>query len=165
MNMLPAITPTQARLPRTYAGKGVYFILDGTGRVKIGVTDDIARRMSGIQTGCSTELVLVRFIGGAGPKVERWLHRRFSGHRVQGEWFDFSDEMMTITPPDEVPSIPRVVKRRDVRLTLKERIIQADGNAELLGLTDHQRLLILVQNITNEEAAALCDVIRTFVKA
>lgn len=159
MNMLPSITPAQARLCR---GKGVYFLLDGSGRVKIGVTNDVSRRMSGVQTGCSTELSLIRFIEGAGPKVERWLHRKFSAHRVQGEWFNFSDEMMEVTPPDEVPDVPRVVKRRDVRLTLKERVARADRDAKLMGLTDHQRLLILVQSITDEEANALCGVIRTF---
>ena len=145
------------------SGKGVYFAQDGLGRVKIGVTIDVASRLASLRTGNSTELTLIRFIDGAGQKVEKWLHRRFKSYRIQGEWFHFSDEMMSVSVPDEVPSIPSITVRRDIRLTLKERIAEADENADLMGLTDQQRLLILVQKARPDEASAICEAIRSYV--
>ena len=155
-----AIAPIHA-----VSGKGVYFAQDGLGRIKIGVTIDVAARLASLRTGNSTELTLIRFIEGAGHKVEKWLHRRFKADRIQGEWFHFSDEMMTVSVPDEAPSIPRITVRRDIRLTLKERIKEADEHSDLMGLTDQQRLLIFVQKANAEEASAICDAIRAYVKA
>lgn len=142
---------------------GVYFIQDGLGRIKIGVTRDISRRLSDLKTGSSTSLLLVRFVEGAGPKVERWFHRRFNGHRIQGEWFHFTPEMMTVVAPDEVNTKRSVtIVRRDVRLTVRERIKQADENADLIGLTQKQRLMTLIQEVDEDEAEELCGVIRDF---
>lgn len=137
-------------------------IQDGTGHIKIGVTRDVGKRLSGLRTGSSTGLVLIRFIEGAGPKIERWLHRRFKDQRVQGEWFRFIPEMLTVIPPDEAPAIPRIIQRRDVRLTLLERIRATDESADLMCLTAQQRLLVLIQQIGEDEAEALCEAIRNF---
>ena len=147
------------------SGQGVYMVEDGLGRVKIGVTRVIDQRLSGLRTGSSTPLDLIRFIEGASPKIERWFHRRFKDARIRGEWFHFVDEMLTIAPPEEVPVIPRIVKRRDVRLTVKERIRQADETADIMGLTARQRLMFLIQQVEGEEAEALCEAIRDFSAA
>lgn len=147
------------------SGQGVYMAQDGLGRVKIGVTRDIGQRLSGLRTGSSTPLDLIRFIEGASPKVERWFHRRFKDLRIRGEWFHFTPEMMDVRPPEEITTIKRMVRRRDIRLTIQERIRQADETADIMGLTARQRLMFLIQQVEGEEAEALCEAIRDFSAA
>ena len=161
MNALPQITPAQARLPRTYeaAGAGVYFLLSDDGHVKIGVTNDIASRVSGLQTAQAKPLSLIRFVHG-GPKTERWLHRRFEASRVRGEWFRFEPDMLTVTPPDEVPVKRKVVKRRDVRLTLWERIKQQEEMMIGIGASDSQAMMMICQSLTDEECGEVRRMIR-----
>jgi len=144
----------------TVCGAGVYFVQDGLGRVKIGVTNDVAKRLSSLKTGSSTDLSLIRFIEGAGPKVEKWLHRRFKDQRIQGEWFEFSAAMMQIITPDETASIPQIVKRRDIRLTTKERIAEAIRDADMMGLSPKQTLTIVVQNLDDAEAEVALNAIQ-----
>lgn len=38
-----------------------------------------------------------------GRQIERWLHKQFEDRRTSGEWFCFSEDMLTIQPPDELP--------------------------------------------------------------
>lgn len=147
----------------TVSGAGVYFLQDDLGRVKIGVTKDIAARKAAIQTGSGSDLHLIRFVAGAGQKVEKWLHRRFKDQRVRGEWFAFSDDMLTVTPPDEVPSRVTVVQRRDIGLTLRERIRSIEESADLMGLSHKERLMMIVQQTTDDEAGEVCEAIRVFV--
>ncbi len=164
----PALIPVStAQLPRTYeAGAGVYMVMDDSGRIKIGVTSDIAQRISGLQTGSSSRLSLIRFFPGAGPRIERWLHKKFKDFRLHGEWFRFDDQMLTIRPPDEATSTgPTVVVRRDIRLTAREKLKVADESADLIGLTGRERLMVLVQHLDDAEADLLCEEIRAFIKA
>lgn len=163
----PSLIPTET-LPilidrATVSGAGVYFLQDDLGRVKIGVTKDIVARKAAVQTGSGSDLHLIRFIAGAGPKVEKWLHRRFKGHHLRGEWFAFLGDMLTVTPPDEVPARVTVVKRRDVRLTLSERIRSIEESADLMGLSPKERLMMIVQQTTDDEAGEVCEAIRAFV--
>lgn len=68
-------------------GSVLYVILDtGTGHVKIGRADDPRNRLKRLQTGNSHELLLLATVRGAGWR-EPDLHRRFSGAKMQGEWF------------------------------------------------------------------------------
>jgi len=79
----------------------VYFIteLDGSDewpQVKIGRSKDVRRRMENLQTGNPRELALMGEIktrsAEADREAELALHRRFSKHRRQGEWFDLRPE-------------------------------------------------------------------------
>lgn len=66
----------------------VYFIqrVDGTGPIKIGVADDVPRRLGGIQTSHPEPLHVLAVMRG-GVSMERSLHERFASLRMQGEWF------------------------------------------------------------------------------
>lgn len=83
----------------------VYFVSDGRGRVKIGYVKhawNLDERLRRLQTGASHRLSLLRAIDGT-QRIESWLHRRFAKQRLDGEWFAFTNEMLTIIPPDEFP--------------------------------------------------------------
>ncbi|HEY6254511.1 MAG TPA: GIY-YIG nuclease family protein [Xanthobacteraceae bacterium] len=74
----------------------VYMIQAGGehGPVKIGVTDDVEKRLIGMQTGNHQRLVVLRLFEG-GAAEERLLHERFADHRLDGEWFSFSKQMLS----------------------------------------------------------------------
>jgi hypothetical protein len=73
----------------------VYMIQAGGehGPVKIGVTDDVEKRLIGMQTGNHLRLAVMRLFEG-GPVEERALHQRFDDLRLNGEWFSFSKAML-----------------------------------------------------------------------
>jgi hypothetical protein len=72
----------------------VYMIRAGArGDVKIGLTNDPARRLRGLQTGHAESLCLIRVLDG-GAVAEKALHGRFSVLRKTGEWFTFAPEML-----------------------------------------------------------------------
>lgn len=70
----------------------VYFIGCGTA-VKIGIAKDVGKRLAGIQTHCPF-LVSVLAICEGGRKQEREYHRRFAAHRLHGEWFSPTPEIL-----------------------------------------------------------------------
>lgn len=77
----------------------VYFIQAGDGGpVKIGKADDALARMQDLQVAHWNELTLMRVIDG-GHATERWLHRFYGSLHLRGEWFRYSDCMLTIEPP------------------------------------------------------------------
>ncbi len=65
---------------------------------KIGITTAITPldRVKALQTGMPFELELVAAIPvkDAGT-AERYLHDTYKEYRVRGEWFDFTDDMLT----------------------------------------------------------------------
>lgn len=76
-----------------YNRKGiVYFIRDGIGHIKIGVTHNIKNRLLTLQT--ANPLRLQYYVGLSVPsitkayEIERYLHEMFSDCRLCGEWFD-----------------------------------------------------------------------------
>jgi hypothetical protein len=84
----------------------VYLISDGRERIKIGFAFDPQSRLRNLQCATAVRLTLVRVIAGAGHPTERWLHKKFRHLRLDGEWFQFSPEMLDIVPPDEIPPPP-----------------------------------------------------------
>lgn len=67
--------------------ESVYFIREeGTGNIKIGVTNNPSSRLSTMQTGNSNRLTLVHLIPGDARLAER-IHNVCSRHRIHGEWF------------------------------------------------------------------------------
>ena len=71
-----------------------------TGFVKIGKATDVESRRRQLQMASVEPLVVLRIIPGDLP-TEAWLHRKFASLRRRGEWFEFTEAMMTITPPSE----------------------------------------------------------------
>ncbi len=67
--------------------------------VKIGVTNNLQRRLQTLQTGCPWRLEVkgVTYDPGA-FQMEHWLHERFDEYRIRpdGEWF---------MPPDGVDPV------------------------------------------------------------
>lgn len=60
----------------------------GTGRIKIGATQNITSRVRALRTGCPGKIEVLFLVDG-GQKEERALHRKFKSLRVDGtrEWF------------------------------------------------------------------------------
>lgn len=76
----------------------VYFIRAGAeGLVKIGHAHDPEKRRRDLQTGSAEPLKIIRVIEG-GHKIEAWLQQHFAALRQRGEWFTYSDEMLSIEP-------------------------------------------------------------------
>jgi DNA-binding XRE family transcriptional regulator len=65
----------------------VYFIQAGAGgAIKIGVAEDISRRVAGLQTGCPDLLTVLAVLPGT-QRDERRLHSMLRAFRHRGEWF------------------------------------------------------------------------------
>lgn len=76
----------------------IYFIRAGEdGPVKIGWAVDPKQRLAALQTAHHEKLLILRVIDGEQAE-EQELHRRFSQHRIRGEWFRFVDAMLAPDP-------------------------------------------------------------------
>lgn len=55
---------------------------------KIGITNDLEKRLNNIQTGnpYPVQYVFYQEMNNA-SKIERWLHIQFKKNRLEGEWF------------------------------------------------------------------------------
>jgi hypothetical protein len=74
----------------------VYFIQPaGGGLIKIGVAARPKQRLYHLQTGSPVELRLVGTLPGGQP-LEAELHQRFAEHRVRGEWFEPTAELLSL---------------------------------------------------------------------
>ena len=75
----------------TCSGGNVYFIRDGLGHVKIGLTKDVLQRKKELQTAnpCELEIFYVMHLDKYfdAQNIERALHKKFSHVRMCGEWF------------------------------------------------------------------------------
>lgn len=74
----------------------VYFVQceDEFGPVKIGISDDVQRRLADLQSCNPYPLRLLTVISG-GLLMEQALHKRFGKWRRNGEWFSYSAELRT----------------------------------------------------------------------
>ncbi|ART68194.1 hypothetical protein BTO20_05995 [Mycobacterium dioxanotrophicus] len=92
--------------------QSVYFISDEHGNVKIGYATSVQARFADLQVANASELTIVLEMPG-GPKLERELHRRFAEHRVRGEWFKLTTDILeyiaSVRPkPRKVPEYVRI---------------------------------------------------------
>ena len=72
----------------------VYFIQsERGGPVKIGQTRDLKIRLMELQISHPYTLKILHVIEGAGPSIEKELHREFAKHRLRGEWFEWSEDL------------------------------------------------------------------------
>lgn len=69
----------------------VYFMYSA-GRIKIGYTADIYRRVSDLTNMGGSSVELIGVLPGD-KDFERTLHRLFKADRTHGEWFKISDEI------------------------------------------------------------------------
>jgi hypothetical protein len=63
--------------------------------VKIGITSDVKSRVSTLSVALPFKVVLLASIWGAADQ-ERLFHMRFAEHRLQGEWFRRTPELMDL---------------------------------------------------------------------
>ncbi|PCJ52846.1 MAG: hypothetical protein COA79_23190 [Planctomycetota bacterium] len=75
----------------------VYAIRDNiTGHIKIGMSKDVKRRFAYLSTAHGDKdalsIVIEKDVGQYCDKHEKALHRMFADHRLNGEWFDGSQE-------------------------------------------------------------------------
>jgi hypothetical protein len=97
----------------------VYFIQTGDGGyVKIGWTENeasLATRLISLQHANALRLSVIRVLD-----VERWaefwLHGFFAEQRLIGEWFTFTEEMLSVVPPGERPDYQSVARLANGRL-------------------------------------------------
>jgi hypothetical protein len=69
----------------------------GTKYYKIGITNDLNKRLSTLQTGCPHELRMIfyaeadmdDYLGKEIKYIEDFLHKNFNEQRHRGEWFKF----------------------------------------------------------------------------
>jgi hypothetical protein len=72
----------------------VYFIVDWQRQVvKIGVSQSPQKRLAALQTSNPNPLELAAMIPG-GYVPERQLHERYAAHRLNGEWFQLTQEII-----------------------------------------------------------------------
>ena len=74
----------------------VYFIRIGEdGPIKIGLTDDVKRRLEQLQTAHPDALRVIACVPGD-RRLEAHLHQRFSAERISGEWFHPSSSLISL---------------------------------------------------------------------
>lgn len=72
----------------------IYFIKNVvTGNFKIGFANNPRKRLKDLQTGSADKLVLIKILEGDQWR-EATLHEQFAPHRLDGEWFSPSEEIM-----------------------------------------------------------------------
>lgn len=94
----------------------LYFIQEGdAGAVKIGWTNKpIAKRLSSLQTGNSTQLHLRGLIDGLDKSAERRWHVRFRGDWLRGEWFKPSPRLLAAIAAEAASQLTNVVRLRQL---------------------------------------------------
>jgi predicted GIY-YIG superfamily endonuclease len=64
----------------------------GTNTIKIGISDNVRRRVRELQTGSPHKLVVVRTLNcpdrDTAERLEKLSHRRYAKYRLEGEWFN-----------------------------------------------------------------------------
>lgn len=64
--------------------------------IKIGISDDVRKRLSQLQTGNPNRLELLRTLDCGNRetalRIEQVLHKRYASKRLQGEWFQVEPE-------------------------------------------------------------------------
>lgn len=72
--------------------------------IKIGVAQDIPKRLRSLQMGSASPIVL-RWSARGGYPLERHLHETFDKRRISGEWFDFRRVANPVKKIDEAADI------------------------------------------------------------
>jgi len=70
----------------------IYFVSDGE-YIKIGITDNIFKRLSSLQNGNPRNLELLGIYSG-GIKTEKAVHKKFKSLSCRGEWFKYHADII-----------------------------------------------------------------------
>lgn len=87
------IITTKENLSKAFAKKSGIYILYSCGYYKIGITTNINKRISDLQTGNPFLIQLVFFkIVNDASDLESELHKKYKNKNVLGEWFWLNNE-------------------------------------------------------------------------
>lgn len=87
------IITTKENLSKSFAKKSGIYILYSCGYYKIGITTNIDKRISDLQTGNPFLIQLVFFkIVNDASALESKLHKKYKNKNVLGEWFWLNNE-------------------------------------------------------------------------
>lgn len=94
--LLPEILPDPPHEKRSIPrGHVVYFVRAGVnGRIKIGTTSSIARRIEGLNSHNPEPVELLATVRGD-RRLEQALHEKFAAYRLHHEWFEPAPELLT----------------------------------------------------------------------
>lgn len=70
----------------------VYFIQRGA-EIKIGFTNNLAKRLTNLRTGTTEPMTVLLTVPGI-PALEKYFHEKFAEHHVAREWFRASDDLV-----------------------------------------------------------------------
>lgn len=115
----------------------VYFVRAGeAGPVKIGASSNVSARLRTLQISNFVELKVLRVLPGT-KSTESWLHYHYKDRRIKGEWYEFSECMLTLIPPDDVdiPLRVRNIKVASERVDTHVAIEDADAYTFAPGLS------------------------------
>lgn len=74
---------------------GYVYLVSAGPHQKVGITNDINRRICQIQTGCSDRVIFVSSFWSDDPlRDEKEIHRFLYGYHVRGEWFEIPNELL-----------------------------------------------------------------------
>lgn len=77
---------------------GIYIVRCGTSDFyKVGISRDVIKRLSGMQTDCPYELILIKFQiypGNIACEEEMVLHRALEQYHIRREWFQLNSQTL-----------------------------------------------------------------------
>lgn len=80
----------------------IYFIGSENGPIKIGKAKNVLYRLRGIQTGSPYQLSILGVMLGR-PELEKAMHSKFKNYRLNGEWFEASEEIKEFIAMNTIP--------------------------------------------------------------
>lgn len=92
------------------------YFLHAQGRIKIGISNDVARRLSDLRHQNGSSLSLLGSMPGS-LQLERYIHGLLAAHRLHGEWFTDCDQVRAVMTTaltrgaDAIGFVPPVPKK------------------------------------------------------
>lgn len=120
----------------------IYIIrAEGTNYYKIGYTENVKKRLKGLQTGCPNKLSIIKTYNG-GQIKERQIQEHFKAYktREQGEWFEFCNKALIKKVCEKIKSsyknseddmqnyYKELIESKIDKFIIKDIIISSDGN-------------------------------------
>jgi len=123
----------------------VYLIRSGKkGPIKIGVADNVAKRMSDLQTGNPNELLIEAIIPCRNKKeayvTEKWIHKICSKDHVRGEWFSSKLKLSKIQGIMEASHSTLKINKNPKKSHILESMELLERNIKWISVKEIERL-------------------------
>lgn len=116
----------------------IYFIQEGNGPIKIGITKDIKKRKITLDTNNSNQLHVLGAITGTADD-EAKLHQKFSHLQVKGEWFKPEKELLDF--------IQNIKEDKKFPLDLGRAILNLENKPPSIEGKECQKLIEIANNL------------------